>query len=662
VIRRIPLALLAVPALGLARLAPAHGVGLGLRLGAAVACLLVPGALVARALGRRSVAAALAWSLGALFLAMTAMFALHRSLWLALAVLGAVAIVALPFAFRAQERSRRNELVVLAVGVAFGVALWHVAALDGDAFFHLARARKLEDLGSLSLRGVSEFRDGGLHPGYAFPLWHGLIALVAKLAGVDPVAVVRHGPTVLAPLSFVLVYEAGVALFASAWMGIAVLCGQVALTGLAAGHGGGYVSLALPTSAGRQLLVPAVLALAFAYVRESSLTGLLTTGVAALGLALVHPTYALFVCVPLGGFVVARVLLARRDLVAAPLALAAAALPTLGVILWLRPIVDQTASHDPSQVEVRRAFAQYPGQLDGGPHRYHLAPELFSRGGAIAVGALLVVPLAALAARKRWAAYVLGGSLAVFALTLVPFVFPRFADAVSISQARRVAGFLPFAVALAGGAAVLAAPLRFVLPPLALATGIALQLKYPGDFGYRFERASPGYATWVAVGGAAVGLVAAALIRRRESVERRGVYAAAAAALFALPVAVHGFARWSPNDTSGAALSRGLVRAVRANVPARSVVLSDPQTGYQLAAYAPVYLVDGPLAHVADTKENRPRARLLDTYRFFTKGADLGIPRRYGATWIVIDRERRDLRLGLPRVYADRRYVLLRLP
>jgi hypothetical protein len=49
-----------------------------------------------------------------------------------------------------------------------------------------------------------------------------------------------------------------------------------------------------------------------------------------------------------------------------------------------------------------------------------------------------------------------GGSLAVFTVTLVPFVFPALADLVSISQARRAAGFLPFAFAFAGGFGVLA--------------------------------------------------------------------------------------------------------------------------------------------------------------------------------------------------------------
>ena len=49
----------------------------------------------------------------------------------------------------------------------------------GDGLFHEGRVRKLVELGDLHLRTVDEFKDGGLHPGYAFPLWHGFDALVA---------------------------------------------------------------------------------------------------------------------------------------------------------------------------------------------------------------------------------------------------------------------------------------------------------------------------------------------------------------------------------------------------------------------------------------------------------------------------------------------------
>ena len=667
--RRVPLVLVAAPALVVARLLPAHGVGLGLRLAAATACLLIPGALISRALRLRGFAPALAWSLGALLFTMAVMFALHRSLWLTLALLGGVAVGALPFALLANDLDHkldRAKLTVIGAGIAFSVALWFVAVLDGDAFFHLARVRKLEVFGSLSLQNVGEFKDGSLHPGYAFPLWHGFLALVARLADVDPIAVGRNEPTVLAPLSFALFYEAGRILFRSAWAGIAVVVAQVSLTGLAAGHGGSFTSLALPATASRQLLVPALLALFFAQVREPSGALLASTAAAAGTLALVHPTYALFVGVPLIGFAIARALLVRRELAPSVAGIASLAVPTGIALAWLRPVVEATTIHNPSGQEVRRAFAQYPGQLSGSFERYHVTEQLFTRSGAVAIASLICVPLAFFAARRRWAAWVLGASLAIFALTLIPYVFPHFADAVSISQARRLVGFMPFPYAVAGGAAVLAGLLGFFALPLALAAGIVLELAYPGDFGYRFHGTTPAWPTWVAVAGGLLALVAGAIWRFRNESDV-GVHlhherlAAAAVALFALPVAVHGFSHWTRLGSGSGALSRGLIKAFRADANEKDVLFADPETGYLLAAYAPVYLADAPFGHVAVTKKNRPKQRLRDAYRFYAHGGDLAIPRSYGARWIIVDHKRHRLMLDLPRAYADRRYVLYRL-
>jgi hypothetical protein len=668
-VRRVPPVLLAVPALAVARLLPAEGIGLGLRLAAATACLLIPGTLISRAFRLRGLAAPMAWSLAALLFALAITFAVHSSLWLTLALLGAVAVAALPFAVLANDLDHtldRIELAVIAAGIAFGIGLWFVAVLDGDAFFHLARVRKLEVFDSLSLQNVGEFKDGSLHPGYAFPLWHGFLALVARLADVDPIAVGRNGPTVLAPLQFALFYEAGKVLFRSAWAGVAVVIAEVSLTGIAAGHGGSFTSLALPATAARQLLVPALLALFFAHVRNPSRALFLATAAAAGTLALVHPTYALFVGVPLVGFAIARTLLVgRRELKPALTGIAALAVPTGIALAWLRPVVEATTVHNPSGQEVRRAFAQYPGQLTGTIDRYHVAERLFTRSGAVAIAALLCVLLAAFAPRRRWAAWVIGGSLAIFALTLVPFVFPHFADAVSISQGRRLVGFIPFPYAIAGGAAVLAGLLGFFVIPLALAAGILLELVYPGDFGYRFHGTTPAWPTWVAVAGGLVALLVGIVRRKGTSAEgvdvRHPAVAMLAVAAFAIPVAVHGFSHWTRAGGGSGALTRGLIKAFRADAKPKDVLFADPETGYLLAAYAPVYLADAPFGHVAVTKKNRPKQRLRDAYRFYAHGGDLSIPRSYGARWIIVDHKRHRLMLDLPRAYADRRYVLYRL-
>ncbi len=662
------LAWLAAPLLlGVSRLVPAHGAGLGLRLAAAVACLLLPGALVARALGVPGLSAAFAWTMAALFGATALMFAVHSSLWLALGVLIVVAVAAVPFAARRPGGVSAWGLGVLVLGAVAGISLWWVSGYDGDAFFHLAREQKLLAFDSLSLRSVDEFRDGGLHPGYAFPLWHAAIALIARLAGVGPTSVVLHAPTVLLPLSFVLTYEAGATLFRSRWAGVASAVTQFALLGLAPGHGGAFTSLALPATASRALLLPALLALVFAYVREPSGRLLASIAAASTAMALVHPSHSVLVAVGLAGFLIARAVLdVRHDLVHIGAALAAILAPAGLVVVWLLPIVRETASHDPAHAELRRAFANYGRELDVfSLHSYRLAPEFFGRAGAIAVASLALLPLAVFAHRRMWAAFVLGGMLVTFAIALLPFVFPHFADAVSISQARRIIGFSPRAFVLVGGALVLAGFLRWALLPIALAAGIVLQHYFPGDFGlpYRPEHGAPAGLTWIAFGAAGAALLAAALFGRRiPQVEGRSAVAAAAVALFVVPIAVHGYSHWTRPESAQLGLPQKLVAAVREHVPKGDVVFSDPVTAYELGAFAPVYVNAAPTFHVANTRANHPKRRVDDALRFFHDGGPLSIPRRYGAHWLLVDRTRvLHKRFALPRVYSGSRYVLYRL-
>ena len=642
-----------------------------LRLAAATAVLLLPGVFVARALGQRTLSAALAWALAVLAAGMGVMFLVHGSLLLALGIAAALGALALALSLRLGFPSNTlllsdgpAPLLVLAGGTVLGIALWRLSGpVDGDALFHLARVRKLEAFHHVGIHTVDEFRDGGLHPGYAFPLWHGLLAGVAKLAGVDPSVVVRHENSVLAPLAAFVAYEAGRMLFDSPWAGAAAAAAQVGLIAFAPGHGGAYRALALPATSSRQLLVVAALALAFHAVREPSAGTLATVGAAALGVALVHPTYALFLLLPVFGWVVARLVLERRDWARLALVVAALAVPSAAVLGALYPVAHQSASlKSESRCGTAHGVLRYRTQLDvRSCSSYSVKSETVARGGAIAVVALLFVPLAALARRRLWASFVLGGSLVVLALVLLPFLFPRFADAVSLSQARRAAGFVPFALALTGGLAVASRLLRIAVLPAALAGGVAAQLLWPGDFGWRLEHGAAGTAAWVALVGGALALAAAALVRRDGLEDDSGPLAAAAMALFVLPVAVHGFAHWTrPGLPSGQELPPALVRALRNDVPRGAVVVSDPETSYRVAAEASVYIVASPPTHVADTRRNHPRRRLHEVQGYLS-GRDPGFPLRVGARWVLVDRHRSRLRPHGRVVYDDARYLLYRL-
>jgi hypothetical protein len=639
-------------------------IGLYLRLALATGLVLAPGWALARALGVRTVAATLAWSLTLLFGALAVTFLLQSTLTLTLALLAIAAVAALSVDFVRRIRTEKavpGRWPAAGAGAAVGILLWSVAGtVQGDGLFHLARVRKLLDLDELSLHAVGEFTDASLHPGYAFPLWHGFLALIAKLSGADPEQVVLHLPSILAPIAVVVAYEAGWALFRRTWAAGAVAGAQVAIVCFAPGNGGAYAVLSLPATSSRQLLVPAALALALAAMRSHSVVGYASAAAAAFALAVVHPTYAIFLWIPFVGFVVLRAVWTRTELRPGLAALSALVVPATLFMLWLVPLAADTVSVSPDENEVRRAIEQYPGQLEvRSETSYSLAPEVFTRSGPVAVAALLLIPLACFAARRRWAAFVVGGSFAVFVFMLIPLVFTALADLVSISQARRAAGFLPFAFAFAGGLGVLSRLLWPWLPPLALVAGALLQWLYPGDFDYAFDDPGPSWVVWFAVAGSILAVVVGLWWSRRTPLEDS---AAIAAAFFLAPVVAVGFAKWDPVPTPARSLlSPGLIEALRSEVPEGSVVYSDQETSYRVAAYAPVYIAVAPPGHVAATEKNRPFERAADA-REFLRTRDLSIPRRYGADFVVVDRLRMRQPFGLQEIYRDPRYVLYRLP
>jgi hypothetical protein len=252
-----------------------------------------------------------------------------------------------------------------------------------------------------------------------------------------------------------------------------------------------------------------------------------------------------------------------------------------------------------------------------------------------------------------------------FAVALSTFLFPHLADAVSISQARRLVGFTPRAFAFAGGLLVLARLLGVFVLPLALSAGAILQWQLPGDFSkpYHHLHGGPPWLTWFSFAAAAIALVVAVLGRRLvPELERDGWLVASAAALFVLPVAIHGYSHWSAPASAREPLPSPLVAALRERLPDRAVVFSDAITGYELVAALPVYVNATPSAHSSDTRANHPALRVRDARRFFRKGGPLSVLHRYGAGWLLVDRKLDGTRrFQLPRVWTDGRYVLYRV-
>jgi hypothetical protein len=438
---------------------------------------------------------------------------------------------------------------------------------------------------------------------------------------------------------------------------VAAALGELALVVFPRDGIGWLQFLAQPGGASRLLLIPGLLALVFAFVADGGRALLSTVAAAALVLALVHPTYAAFVALPLGGFLLARFL--RSDAVETRRLFAgfgAIVVPAGLFFAWLAQFLGDAGA--------QRHPVRFTQQVEAVGSGLQLRPEQMAWGGGVKVAALVAVPLALLAGERRWSAYVLGGTVAIALAALVPPVFERFADTVSLSQAVRLASFLPLPFALAGAAA-LAGRGRVLGVIAALAGGIAAELAY------RRPATGAGWAVWLAALGAACGLLSCIALRRPLRLDG-GVpngWAALAAAAFTLPVAVSGFGnfeRW--NEPDPYALTPGLTSALRADVPPLAVVLAPSVTSYRVAGYAPVRIVIAPPGHVAfntdaDYVRRRRAARLFFLDPATTPAERAGILVRYQVDWVVVDKTRGEPELpgGLALAYADTRYALYRV-
>ena len=456
--------------LGLGHLLPESGPGAAIRLGAAAAIvLLIPGAFVQRALGwpdelGAALAGALAWSLVLLSAALALTFLVGGSLTLTLALFAvAAATVAALSTGKAKPRAERADSIaalgVVAASLPLTLAGWVVyRTAAGDALFHIAYVRKLHELGSFdSLESVGQFAGGGLHPGYAFPLWHGMLAAIARLSGVDAAETVVHLGPLLTPLAAVLAYGAGAALFRSWAGGVALASAFMGLTALNGERLGVLEALSDPEAAARVLLVPALLALVFVFVRDRSWAALASVGAASFVLTVMHPNYTPYTGLLLVGCLCARLCVLRcvgEQGVALAVALGALALTSAAFVALLWPSVSTAPPITASTADTARDIANYPGFFEGGPESFRVDPEAIARRGGLAIAALFAIPLAATAGRRLWASLVLGGSLLLFFILLVPAVFTLFAHLVSVSQARRLVTFLPLPFALAGAAVV----------------------------------------------------------------------------------------------------------------------------------------------------------------------------------------------------------------
>jgi hypothetical protein len=276
-----------------------------------------------------------------------------------------------------------------------------------------------------------------------------------------------------------------------------------------------------------------------------------------------------------------------------------------------------------------------------------------------------------LARRRRWAAFVLGSAVPLLAVLLIPVLFTAFSDVATLSQARRLAAFLPLSFAVAGAAALLG---RLRLAGVAVAVGIGLlfELLYPGEASFRHgpggtdPRGGPVWVVWAAAVATGLAFLAAVALRRRPHRDwgEGSAWAAIVALAFLVPVV-----GLSAPDIElrrhRPVLSAAFTNALRTEVEPGAVVFGREVVSYRAVAAAPVYVAAVEAGHAWD----RPAERLADVRRFYRPGTSDAERRRllakYDAAWLIVDKREplpQAFLAPLERVFGGGRYSLYRVP
>jgi hypothetical protein len=529
----------------------------------------------------------------------------------------------------------------------------------GDAVEHIARMRKISELDPpRSLDDLGLLPPGtGLHPGYAFPLWHASGAVIARTSGVDPSDVFRFWPSILMPFIAAAIFDAGRQMFRSRAAGVGVCLGYLGIFAFPVGVGY-FAQASYPGYICIFLFWPLVIARMFTYLREGGREPILTMAAASFVVSAVHASYAPFMILLIGAFLVARTLVTRDPLELRRLGivLGAVTVPFLLFLSWLYPIADANAS------TVARARTHFQSLVDSSGDLVNMKAGWATRGGAVALAALVCVPLASAAARSRAAAFIAATSATVILILIVPWFFTPFADVMSISQGRRFLFYLPWAFALMGGALVLSR-LRYFGVALALAAGLVLNQAWPGDFNYHLRAPGPGWLAWFAAGGAllalAIGAAAKLDFRYREW------WAALIVAGLVLPVAVTGIREMKTFKSEPGTFNEHLIAAVNQYVTRDDVLMAIPETAYRLDARVPIYVAAVSGGHGGDTVLNNSYERRQDVTRFFldAQGPEEAqeIVNRWDVQWVLVDKKQPYPREYLSRfhpVYEDKRFIL----
>jgi hypothetical protein len=355
-----------------------------------------------------------------------------------------------------------HPIVWLLAGASAVVAFVAGGSLRGDALYHAGLAVKLEALNHPSLSSTSQFRDGGLNPGYWLPAWHETIAVVAHLGGASVATVMWVLPALLtACIAFTAAGLAHVAFrshVAAALGATAYIASQIVMTApqfIPAGQA------AYPRTVVTEIVIPLAIACWFVALwdarklaRRGALWCLVFCELVTLAL---HSNYVLYLGLAIAGYLIVWLLrwpwtrtLWRRHVATAAIVAAVA----LGGIVALIPVLshnDRFARGSGANAAAV-VFDQWGDILVGHGSSYHLAPWYLVWYGGLALLGLLCVPLAALLIRREPASWlILGTAPLVIFISHSNHIFPTLVGSGNASQFVRLHLALPVSLALTMG-------------------------------------------------------------------------------------------------------------------------------------------------------------------------------------------------------------------
>jgi hypothetical protein len=564
---------------------------------------------------------------------------------------------------------------------------------------------KIELLPRPTFSTTQTFIHGSAHPGYLIPVSHFAAAIIAEAAGTDANRVYWVLPTLVVPLMALTMAGLGRALLgtrvagvlvAAAWVfaqllivthppfwiaGVAMWPGEICL----------YVVLPLLSAVWLNAVAPET----EVFARRISLVLL---GVFTLLVLALHASYAVWIAIPIGGYLLGWLLFGERPRANvtryhAPAALAVAAPAGVGLWLLMGAAKRIGSNGDRGGASAADDFRFFHHVLVGHLHSYRLRSDYLVAYGGFPLLGLLGIVLMLRHPRRRVTWYVSVPAVLVLVVSQVPQLFTTFARVALISQAIRLGTVLQTEVGLAAlvlaigglagaGWASRATPsgrTRLTIAAVATAGGAFIVHAW-GPLVWRFAHETmPGWPV-VMLTVVGVGAVAALSIARAAgrapgwmnlgsrdaaaALTRSGALSAGVAlVVIASPLAVRGaiqLAHAAEHRPAGiasvdrlASLDPAVQRVLRAQKPGQ-VVLALPNDSFAVQGVAALYTTSYPKVNTANTRRNDRDQRIADTNQFFrtprTNGGNLrrlSFLRKERVSFVLTERSTQYLRTAM---------------